>query len=193
MESKTMSLLVSGVGGQGVLVAADIISEVAVRAGMDAKKSEVHGVAQRLGAVVSHVRYGKRVYSPLGKTGDIDFLVAFEELEALRYAHWVKPKGTIIVNEQKIMPTLFPGDTRSYPDGIIEFLKKKYFSLVVVPAYKMALELGNIRVINIIMCGALSKFLEFEEKVWTEVISQYVPPKLIDLNLQAFKRGYDKP
>lgn len=185
------SLLVSGVGGQGVLVATDIIAEVAGRAGMDAKKSEVHGVAQRGGPVVSHVRFGKKVYSPLGKIGDIDFLVALERLEALRYAHWVKPSGSIIVNDQRIMPTLFPGDKRSYPEGIIEFLKKKHPSLIVVPAYKMALELGNIRVINIIMCGALSKFLKFDEKVWQAVIAQHVPPKFVDLNLQAFKRGQE--
>ncbi len=185
------NLLVTGVGGQGVLMATDIIAKVAARTGLDVKKSEVHGVAQRLGAVVSNVRYGEKVYSPIGKVGDINLLIAFEELEALRYAHWVKSTGTIIVNEQKVMPTLFSGDNRHYPDGIIEFLRSKHSSVIVVPAYKLALGMGNLRIVNIIMCGALSKMLEFRTETWEKVIKEYMPEKVIELNLQAFTRGQE--
>lgn len=172
-----------------MLVASDILSEVAVRSGLDAKKSEVHGVAQRGGSVVSHVRFGEKVFSPLGKMGDIDFLLAFEKLEALRYGHWLRDSGAIIVNDQKIMPTLFATETRAYPEEAIEFLKKKSRSVAVVQAHKIAKELGNPRVTNIVMCGALSTFLDFKEGIWSEVISEKVPPKTLEVNLKAFDRG----
>ena len=149
----------------------------------------MHGVAQRGGSVVSHVRFGEKVFSPLGKMGDIDFLLAFEKLEALRYGHWIGDNGTIIVNDQKIMPTLFATETRGYPEEAIEFLKKKSPSVAVVQAYKIAKELGNLRVINIVMCGVLGTFLDFKEGIWNEVISERVPSKTLEVNLKAFARG----
>lgn len=172
-----------------MLVASDILSEVAARSGLDAKKSEVHGVAQRGGSVVSHVRFGEKVFSPLGKMGDINFLLAFEKLEALRYGHWLRDDGTIIVNDQKIMPTLFATETRGYPEEAIEFLKKKSPSVAVVQAYQIAKELHNLRVINMVMCGVLSTFLDFKEETWSEVISEKVPSNTLEVNLKAFARG----
>jgi indolepyruvate ferredoxin oxidoreductase beta subunit len=189
MENKVVSILFTGVGGQGVLIATDILGEVAILSGKDVKKSEVHGVAQRGGAVVSHVRFGEKVYSPLGKIGEIDFIVGLEKLEALRYLHWLKKGGIVIVNDQEIMPTLFPGDNRNYPSGILDFIKSKVNSTFIVPAYKMAKKLNNIRVTNIIMCGVLSTFLEFPPSLWEKVITDKFPPGYINLNLKAFKMG----
>ncbi len=189
MSYSVKSVLLAGVGGQGVLVASDILSEVAAHSGLDVKKSEVHGVAQRGGSVVSHVRFGEKVFSPLGKMGDIDFLVAFEKLEALRYGHWVRDEGTVVVNDHKVMPTLLATETRAYPEEAIEFLKKKSPSVAVVEAHRIAKELGNLRVVNIVMCGVLSTFLDFEERTWKEVISEKVPSKTLEVNLKAFARG----
>jgi len=189
MKNKVVSILVTGVGGQGVLVATDILGEVAIQGGKDVKKSEVHGVAQRGGAVVSHVRFGEKVYSPLGKAGEIDFIVGLEKLEALRYLHWLKKGGTVIVNDQEIMPTLFPGDNRDYPSGVLNFIQSKVSSTFIVPAYEMAKKLNNIRVTNIIMCGVLSRFLEFPIRLWEKVITTKFPPTYIQLNLKAFKMG----
>jgi len=189
MSDRVKSILLAGVGGQGVLVASDILSEVAARSGLDVKKSEVHGVAQRGGSVVSHTRFGERVFSPLGRMGDIDVLLAFEKLEALRYGHWVRNDGTLIVNDQKIMPTLFASETRGYPEEAIEFLKKKFPSVVVVQAHQIARELGNLRVISAVMCGALSTFLDFKQDIWHAVISESVPPQSLEANLSAFAKG----
>jgi indolepyruvate ferredoxin oxidoreductase beta subunit len=189
MNNSVKSILFAGVGGQGVLVASDILSEVLVRSGLDTKQSEVHGVAQRGGSIVSHVRFGEKVYSPLGKMGDIDFLLAFEKLEALRYGHWVKDDGIIIVNDQKIMPTLLSSETREYPEEAIEFLKKKSSPVTVVQAYNIAKELENVKVLNIVLCGVISTFLDFDETIWKEVITEKVPSAVLDVNLEAFDRG----
>jgi indolepyruvate ferredoxin oxidoreductase beta subunit len=189
MNNPVKNILLAGVGGQGVLVASDILAEVAARSGLDTKQSEVHGVSQRGGSIVSHVRFGEKVYSPLGKLGDIDFLLAFEKLEALRYGHWVKDDGTIIVNDQKIMPALLASETRGYPDEAIDFLKKKSPLVAVVQAYNIAKELKNLKVLNIVLCGVISTFLDFNEDVWKELITEKVPSTALDVNLKAFTRG----
>lgn len=183
------NIVLSGVGGQGILVASDILAEVAVESGLDVKKSEVHGMAQRGGSVVSQVRFGEKIYSPLIKKGEADFILAFEKLEALRYLDLLKPGGVVIMNDQRIVPLTVYFEGIPYPEDIEELCKRRAKDVIVFPATKLAEQLGNLRVLNVIMLGILSRFLGFEEERWLECIQRRVPPKTLPLNRKAFKRG----
>ena len=184
-----INVLMSGVGGQGVLVASDILVMVAMDAGLDAKKSEIHGMAQRGGSVVSQVRYGKKIYSPLINTGAADVILAFEKLEAVRYLDYLKPGGVVIVNNQKITPlSVFFSDT-PYPEDIAAICEKKTDQILMIDGVQIAEQLGNPRTINSVMLGALSNFLEFDEEHWMKAIEQRVPPKTLELNRRAFEAG----
>ena len=187
MQENT-NILISGVGGQGVILVSEIIAQAAVFANLEVKQSEVHGVAQRGGAVVSHVRYGEKVYSPLIKAGESDFILAFEKLEAVRWAHHLREGGTLIVNDNEIMPTVFDRKTK-YPKNILKLVEKKGIKPVVINATAEALELGNFRAANTIMCGALASFLDFSDEVWENAIRKRLPEKILDINLKAFNRG----
>ena len=149
------NVLISGVGGQGVILSSELLALAALAAGLDVKQGEFHGVAQRGGAVFSHVRFGEKVHSPLAPRGQVDFLLALERLEALRYAHFVKPGGTVFVNDHKVEP-IRVGDLRPYPDEAEGFLKEKGFEVVEVGATQKAIELGNYRAANVILLGALA-------------------------------------
>jgi indolepyruvate ferredoxin oxidoreductase beta subunit len=182
---KTVNILICGVGGQGVLLAGDIIAETAIAAGFDAKKSEVHGMAQRGGSVVSHVRYGKKVYSPVIAEGEADLLVSFEKMEALRWIHYLKPGGHAVVNTQEIVPS----GLESYPKGIDEDIRKRVPDALFVDALALAGEAGNTKAVNTVMLGAFSSYLEFPAEEWKKKIEARVPKKTIDLNLKAFDLG----
>lgn len=190
MSSMT-NVLIVGVGGQGVILASNILCEVALRAGFDVKKSEVHGMSQRGGSVTSHVRFGEVVNSPLIPSGLADAMLAFEALEALRYCHEVRKDGHLIVSNQKIVPpiaTVRKG--LKYPDDPIEECRKLCAGdVITIEAEHIALELGNPRLTNTILLGALSKNLHIDEKVWKETITQMVPKKTIEVNILAFDRG----
>jgi len=189
---KTISIVVCGVGGQGILLSSDLISIAALESGFDVKKSEVHGMAQRGGAVISFVRFGKKVYSPLVEEGTADFILAFEKAEALRNSRYAKvSKDTIyIVNDLEIIPTSVSLGYSKYPQEIEkkinEFSKKVYF----VNALSIAKELGEPRAANVVLIGVLSKFIEeIPNEMWIKAIRMRVPEKAIEVNIKAFEKG----
>jgi indolepyruvate ferredoxin oxidoreductase beta subunit len=188
-QQPVINVLMSGVGGQGVLVASDILVMVAMAAGLDAKKSEIHGMAQRGGSVVSQVRYGKKIYSPLISTGAADVILAFEKLEAVRYLDNLKSGGVVIVNNQKITPLSVFFANIPYPEDIATICHKKTDYLLMIDGVQIAEQLGNPRTINSVMLGALSNVLEFDETHWMKAIGQRVPSKTLELNRQAFEAG----
>jgi len=188
-QQPAINVLMSGVGGQGVLVASDILILVAMHAGLDAKKSEIHGMAQRGGSVVSQVRYGEKIYSPLIQDGAADIILAFERLEAIRYLDYLKRDGIVIVNDQQITPLSVFFSNIPYPKNIEEICRKKTDQVVIVDGVKIAEQIGNPRTINSVLLGALSNFLEFDEDHWMKAIAQRVPSKTIELNRKAFQSG----
>ena len=188
--AETKNIMIVGVGGQGTLLTSRILGGITVENGYDVKLSEVHGMAQRGGSVVTYVRYGEKVTEPIVEEGQADVLIAFEKLEALRYAHFLKKDGVIIVNDQKIDPMPVVTGVAKYPEGIIEHLSEKY-KVTSVDAQKEALELGNSRVFNVIILGVAASKMDFEKEQWIEVIKKKVPPKTIDINVKAFERGYE--
>ncbi len=188
--SNVTNLILSGVGGQGVLLASEVLALVAAEEKAEVKQTEVHGVAQRGGSVVSHLRFGDKVYSPTVRAGTADILVAFERLEAVRYGHYLKPGGLMLINDLEVMPGQV-GEFKPYPGGIIEFLTSKGFKILEVPATAKAKELGNPRVASLIILGALSVHLDLSRAAWDTVIRRRIPPKLVDINMQAFQTGVD--
>ncbi|MCL5961154.1 MAG: indolepyruvate oxidoreductase subunit beta [Chloroflexi bacterium] len=187
MSSDTTNVLFAGVGGQGAMLASEILALVAAEEGLDVKQTEVHGSAQRGGAVSSHVRFGTRVYSPVIQRGEADFVVAFEKLEALRFAHYLKDGGTVVINDEEVMPSQF-GDNRSYPHDAVPFLKSKGIKTVELDATKLAVELGNPRVASTVILGVLSRLLTLKPESWRRVLEKRIPPNLLDINLRAFAK-----
>lgn len=185
------SILLAGVGGQGVLRASDIMCMAIMEAGLDVKKSEVHGMAQRGGCVTSHVRYGQKVYSPLAKPGGIDVLVAFEKMESLRYLNYLSVDAAIIVNSEEIYPPAVNfGDAR-YPDDAVSFLKNKFKVVREIDATALARKAGNIKAANVVLLGAISKLMDIPLPIWKKVIAHSFPEKLVKVNLTAFQMGRD--
>jgi indolepyruvate ferredoxin oxidoreductase beta subunit len=183
------NILMVGVGGQGVILASEILSEVMLRAGYDVKKSEVHGMAQRGGSVSTHVRFGSKVYSPLIKKGDADILFSFEVLESVRYLDFLKNDALVIVNNQKVLPPSVTLGADTYPDNIPEILRGKFAKIDMVDAFAIAKAAGNSRALNVAFLGALSRYIDVDESVWKEVVSSMLPPKLVEVNLKAFALG----
>ncbi|MBQ7411618.1 MAG: indolepyruvate oxidoreductase subunit beta [Clostridia bacterium] len=186
-----MNIMVVGVGGQGTLLTSRIIGKTALNAGFDVKLSEVHGMAQRGGSVVTFVRYGKRVYEPVCEEGSVDILISFERLEALRYAHFLKKDGVMIVNDTRIDPMTVVIGAKTYPEGILEGLKSEHM-LHTIDGGKIAKELGNSKVLNSVVLGLAAKHIGFSEDEWLETLKATVPPKTIEINTLAFKAGYEK-
>ena len=183
-----LNIVICGVGGQGIILASDVLCHTAFVEGLDVKKSEVHGMAQRGGSVITHVRFGEKVYSPLIEEGKSDYILAFEKLEALRYIHYLKKAGHIIVDNREIPPMSVLVGQAQYPADI-DLKLKKLGKTHFIDAANIALELGNIRVVNIILLGVLSTFLHFKEESWVKAIDDKVKEKFVDLNVTAFKRG----
>ena len=186
----TKNIMIVGVGGQGTLLTSRIIGKTALNAGYDVKLSEVHGMAQRGGSVVTFVRFGKKVYEPVCEEGTVDVLISFERLEALRYAHFLKPDGTMIVNDTRIDPMTVVIGAKEYPNEIIENLSKSH-KLYTVDAGAVAKELGNSKVLNTVVLGVASKHIGFTKDQWLETLKATVPPKTIEINEKAFKAGFD--
>jgi indolepyruvate ferredoxin oxidoreductase beta subunit len=187
--SETKNVLIVGVGGQGVLLASEVLSAAAAEAGLDAKKSEVHGMAQRGGVVSSHVRLGEKVYSPLIKEGDADVILAFEKAEAMRWVHFMKDNGTIIVNDYQLVPPIASMKGFDYPTDPIGVVKKRVKDVKIIEAVKIAEELGNPRLVNTILLGVLSVSLDIDPSVWEKVLRERVPKGTEDLNVKALKEG----
>jgi indolepyruvate ferredoxin oxidoreductase beta subunit len=178
-----------GVGGQGTLLASEILCRVALLAGKDVKKSEVHGMAQRGGSVVSQVRVGEKVYSPLIAVGETDILVSFEKLEALRFAHFLSPDGIAMVNDQEIRPVTVSSGQAQWPDDLDAKLRSTFPKLELIPALDIARELGNVRVVNVVMIGAMSNHLDIDDSIWRQAITDLVKPQFLEFNLKAFDAG----
>ena len=182
--------MIVGVGGQGTLLTSRILGGITLEAGYDVKLSEVHGMAQHGGSVVTFVRYGEKVAEPIVEEGQADVLIAFETLEALRYAHFVKEDGVIVVNEQRIDPITVVTGMATYPENIIENLEKEH-KLFKVDAMAEALKLGNSKVFNLIVLGVAAKHMDFSKETWLNVIEKTVPPKTIEINKKAFLVGFE--
>ncbi len=191
MLRKDLNFLIAGVGGQGTVVASDILSEVGIRLGYNVKKSDILGLAIRGGSVVSHVRWADKVHAPVLEEGDADYLVGFEWLEAIRRVSYVKPDGIILVNDCRLDPITVSSGQAEYPDReeILSQMERAAKKVYVIPGLQTALELGNSRVLNIVLLGPLSKILQSEPEMWKEVIQERLPPKLVALNQMAFDSG----
>src|SRR5512136_2495859 len=186
------SFVLVGVGGQGTLLASNILAEVGLAAGFDVKKSEVHGMAQRGGSVASHVRWHpERVFSPLVGLGEADILLSFEKVEALRFAEFLRVGGTAVVNDMAIVPVTVSSGAAVYPGD--EHLARVFASfdaeLVMVPGERLAQEAGNVKAANVVLLGAVSRLLPLPEEAWWECLAQRVPKKFLELNHVAFASG----
>lgn len=189
-DMKNYDILIVGVGGQGVLLASEIISEVALRAGYDVKKSEVHGMSQRGGVVSSHVKIGAKVYSPTIAQGQANVVMAFEQAEGLRALSWMKKDGIAIVSQTKLVPAIVTSTKGlSYPDDPVGEMQAKAKNVIPVPADKIAGELGNPRLVNTILLGVASNYLPFAVENWTDVMKSKIKAKFVEVNLVAFERG----
>ena len=192
MQDKTMNVLVAGVGGQGVILASDIMCEVFMEAGYDVKKSEVHGMAMRGGIVTSHFRFGKKVYSPLIKEGEVDILFAFEQLEGLRWLNHLEQNGKVVMNDHQISPPIVNLGEMEYPKNIPEIIRSKFKDFYLVKGTEIASQLGDVRAANVVLLGTISKFFEVEEDLWLKTILNYLPPKVHELNKKAFFTGREQ-
>ena len=192
MDNHITNILVAGVGGQGVILASDIMSEVFMEAGFDVKKSEVHGMAMRGGIVTSHFRFGKKVYSPLIKQGEVDILFAFEQLEGLRWLNHLRPNGKVVMNDHKVNPPIVNLGEMEYPKGIPEIIQSKFKDFYLVEGTEMALQLGDARAANVVLLGAISKLFEVGEDFWLNTILKHLPLKVHELNKKAFSEGRDQ-
>jgi len=182
------SVLIAGVGGQGVVLVSELLALAAMATGEDVKQGEFHGVAQRGGAVFSHVRFGDQVHSPMAPLATVDYLLALEKLEALRYAHYLKPGGSVIINEHTVEPVRI-ADQRPYPDDATDFLSGKGFDVVPVAATELAIELGNHRAANVVLLGALAEKLAISSEIWEQTLDQRIPERFLSLNQAAFAAG----
>ena len=187
-----LNIVLAGVGGQGTLVAGKVLGTVAGKKGLDFKVSEVHGMSQRGGSVITYVRMGSKVYSPVIENKMADFILGFEELEALRWISLLKNTGKIIMNNQKILPVTVISGAAEYPENIKEKIIRTGVdksNLFILPAYKMAMEAGNVKSVNMVMIGAMSNFTDIEEDIWIDSIKEVLPGKLHKINIDAFNEG----
>ena len=185
----TKNIMIVGVGGQGTLLTSRIIGKAALAIGADVKISEVHGMAQRGGSVVTFVRYGDKVSEPIVEEGQADVIIAFERLEALRYSHFLKKDGVLIVNDCRIDPMTVVIGAKEYPEGIIESLKENH-KVYAIDGQNIALELGNSKVLNSVVLGFAAGFIGIDKQVWLDTVESTVPPKTIEINKKAFLAGY---
>lgn len=184
------NIMIVGVGGQGTLLTSRIIGKTALSMGLDVKISEVHGMAQRGGSVVTFVRFGDTVHEPVVEEGQADVIIAFERLEALRYSHFLKKDGVLVVNDCRIDPMTVVIGAKEYPQNILETLKQTH-PVYSINGQDIAKELGNSKVLNSVVLGYSAKFIGFDADAWLEVIENTVPAKTIELNKKAFIQGYE--
>ena len=186
---KTMNVSLVGVGGQGILLTSDILAKTAALAGLDVKKSEIHGMAQRGGSVISQVRFGEKVYSPIIPEGASDLLVSFERLEALRWRHLLAPEGKVLINDMNMTPVTVSSGQQAEVTDLDERLRAEYPSALYVDALAVAKEAGNTRTMNMALAGALYVLTPFSAELWHQAMQERVPAKLVDMNLKAFEAG----
>jgi indolepyruvate ferredoxin oxidoreductase beta subunit len=189
-KSTNTAVLIAGVGGQGTVLASKIMGQVAKMTGLDVKQSEIHGMSQRGGSVVTHVRYGTKVYSPLVAKGNADVIIAFEELEALRYLPYLKESGLLIVNQQQMFPMPVISGNAQYPQEVVEQAKARGAQVVSLPAAAIASEYGDAKAANVVLLGRLAQHLDFPKEIWLTAITETVKEKFVQMNLKAFEAGY---
>lgn len=185
-----LDILMVGVGGQGTVLSSNIVCDVALTAGYDVKKSEIHGMAQRGGSVVTQIRIGEKVFAPTIPLGQADIIVSFERMEFLRYAEYYSENTTLILNTQKILPPSVADGVAQYPQDKVDDVKKKFKQVYEIDAITKAVELGNQKIAGMVVLGILAKSVPFEKSAWEQAIKDRVPPKTIELNLKAFEAGY---
>ena len=187
----TKSIMIVGVGGQGSLLASKLLGNLLTANGYDVKVSEVHGMSQRGGSVVTYVRFGDKVYSPIIDKGEADFIVSFEKIEAARYIEYLKKGGTVITNAQQIDPMPVITGKAEYPEGVLDELKALGCDVVAVDALKLAEQVGNSKAVNIVLMGVLAKRFEIPSDKWIKALEETVAPKFFDMNKKAFELGYN--
>ncbi len=184
------AIMIVGVGGQGTLLASRILGSALLSKGYDVKVSEVHGMSQRGGSVVTYVKYGEKVYSPVIGEGEADLILAFEQLESARWLSCLKADGKVIVNTQKIDPmSVVIGDS-VYPEGVIDAVENAGASVVAVDALPLAVEAGSSKAVNVVLIGAMAKNTDIDKEIWLDAVKACVPEKFLGLNLKAFELGY---
>lgn len=188
--SNVKNIMIVGVGGQGTLLASKLMGKAFMEKGYDVKVSEVHGMSQRGGSVVTYVRYGDKVYSPLIEKGESDIIISFEQLEAARWLPFLKPGGILISNTQCIDPMPVIMGSAVYPENILSAIREKGEQIISVDALKLAEQAGSARAVNVVLLGVAARFLGFDEDMWREVIRTTVPPKTVDVNEKAFDFGF---
>ena len=187
--SEVKNILLAGVGGQGILLASEVISEVMLLAGLDVKKNEIHGMSQRGGSVVSHVRYGDKVYSSIIPEGEVDILFSFELLETCRYLPLLRENGRVVVNDVQISPPGVARGVQEYPAAIAANIKSKFPHSVVVDGLGLALSAGNPKTVNTVLLGTLSTLLDYDRDLWVTALERMIPSRLLDVNMKAFALG----
>lgn len=187
----TRSIMIVGVGGQGTLLASRLLGAVLTSQGLDVKVSEVHGMSQRGGSVVTYVRYGEEVASPIIEKGEADYILSFEQLEAARWLPYLKKDGKIIVNVQQIDPMPVVIGTAEYPDGVIEAVRASGADVTAVDALPLAIEAGSSKAVNVVLIGLLASKTDIPYDVWVQAVRDTVPQKFLEMNLKAFDLGYN--
>ena len=190
-KKDTINFLLVGVGGQGTILASDIVAEMGVKSGFDVKKAEVHGMSQRGGSVVSHVRWGQQVFSPTSSKGDVDVILAFEKVEAARFIDFIKPGGIALINDYSIAPITVSMGASVYPDDetIKSSLDKAAANIYWIKCIAIAESLGNVKTANVVLLGALASLFNYETETWFKVVEKRVPDKFASINFEAFKKG----
>lgn len=186
---ETKSIMLVGVGGQGTLLASRILGNVLLSQGYDVKVSEVHGMSQRGGSVVTYIKYGKKVYSPVIEKGQADLIISFEALEAARWVSYLKKGGRLVMNTQELEPMPVITGAAEYPQGIVEKIKSLGVDVTAVDALALAEQAGTSRAVNVVLMGMISHTLDFGEKVWNDALEQCVPAKVLEVNKKAFELG----
>ncbi len=186
---ETKSIMLVGVGGQGTLLASRILGNVLLSQGCDVKMSEVHGMSQRGGSVVTYIRYGDKVYSPVIEKGQADLIVSFEALEAARWVSYLKKGSRLVMNTQEIEPMPVITGAAAYPEKIVENLKELGVNVTAADALKLAEQAGTSKAVNVVLMGVISHFFDFGEDVWIKALEQCVPPKVLEVNKKAFSLG----
>ncbi len=184
------SIMLCGVGGQGAILVSRALTQALIAEGYDVKMSEVHGMAQRGGSVSTQVRYGSEVHSPIIGRGSADVLVAFEKMEAVRYAEFLKPDGKAVINDYEIYPMGVASGAEQYPAGCLEAMQGS-FDCMVLPAADIAVGLGNAKCMNVVLLGALVRAMDIGELDWKGILAGLLPAKLVELNAKAFDAGYN--
>lgn len=186
-----MNILISAVGGQGALLASKLLGKLAELTGKEVKVSEVHGMSQRGGSVVTYVRMGDKVYSPVIEKGTADYILAFEKIEGARYVEWLKKDGIMLVNSQEIKPMPVITGAMKYPSNILNDLKSTGINIIEINALAEAEKAGNNKAVNVVLLGLLAARTSIDLSIWEKAVSETVPAKVLDVNLKAFKLGYE--